>query len=105
MNWFELEGFIILRSSKYCYHVVFNRTVSWSENVMIMAWVAMESQNLNLKDYALMQCIKMPSALRVSSKKEKSPPRIVFRYGKQDKEIRNYLQHRRLIKNIIRKLS
>lgn len=26
---FKLGGFIILKSSKNCYHVIFNRTVSW----------------------------------------------------------------------------
>lgn len=30
---FGLSGFIILRSSKNNYHVIFNRPVSWSENV------------------------------------------------------------------------
>lgn len=28
MNWFKLGGYIILKSSKNCYHVVFNRSVS-----------------------------------------------------------------------------
>ena len=103
VNWFQLQGFLILKSSESSYHVVFNRTVSWLENVKIMAWIAMESQIAKLKDYSLMQCIKMSSTLRVSPKKEKQPPRIVYRHGKQDGEIENYLLYRRLIKNIMRK--
>jgi len=40
MKRFKLGGFIILKSSWNCYHVVFNRTVSWSENMHIVAWVS-----------------------------------------------------------------
>jgi len=43
-SWFKLEGFIILKSSESHYHVVSSLTVSWTENVHIIAWVAVESQ-------------------------------------------------------------
>ena len=36
MNWFDLGGYIILKSSSGCYHVVFNRSVTWSENMRII---------------------------------------------------------------------
>lgn len=54
-----------------------------------MAWV--ESKNEGLGKWFAMQCTKESSALRMSPKKEKPTPRIVFHYGKQDKEIKNFL--------------
>jgi hypothetical protein len=48
MKWFKLEGFIILKSSKNCYHVVFNRKVSWTENMKIVAWVSLQSHKEKL---------------------------------------------------------
>jgi hypothetical protein len=38
-NKFRLGGFLILKSSKNCYHVVFNRAVSWSENTRMHACI------------------------------------------------------------------
>ncbi len=104
-KWFKLEGFIVLRSSEKCYHVVFNRPVSWSENCKIMAWVSLLSHNPMLEKWFLMQCIKESSTLRVSPKRQKPSPRIVYRYGQEDEQIQSFLKRRRLIKNMIRKLS
>lgn len=58
MKWFRLRGFIILRSSKNHYHVVFDRSVTWKKNTHIMAWVCVESKNKGLIKWFLMQCIK-----------------------------------------------
>jgi hypothetical protein len=44
-------------------------------------------------------------ALRVSPKKEKPSPRIVYRYGKQDREIRKYLECLKTVKGIISKMK
>jgi len=104
MKWFRLRGFIIIKSSDDCYHVVFNREVSWSENMRIVAWVALLSGLEKLKKWFLMQCIKQSSTLRISPKKDKPSPRIVYRYGKQDEQIRIFLSYREKIK-IIQKLS
>jgi hypothetical protein len=103
MKWFKLRGFIILRSSKNHYHVVFDRSVSWKRNLHIVAWVALESKNEKLKKYLIMQCIKESSTLRVSRKKEKLSPRIVFHYGKQGKAIRNFLAWRKGIRRLYNK--
>jgi hypothetical protein len=100
MNWFRLRGFIILKSSKNHYHVVFDRSVTWKRNMHIMAWVCVESKNTGLIKWFLMQCIKESSTLRVSKKKEKLSPRIVFRYSKQDNEIKRFLKYRKFIKKI-----
>ena len=40
------------------------------------------------------------STLRLSSKGIKDSPRIVFRWGRDDEEIRNYLKYRREIRNL-----
>ena len=76
LKWFRLRGFIILKSSKNHYHVVFDKSVTWKRNVHIMAWVGLESGNENLQRYQLMQCIKESSTLRVSTKKQKPSPRF-----------------------------
>jgi hypothetical protein len=105
MKWFRLKGFIILESSENHYHVVFNRKVSWSENMHRVAWVSLLSHNPMLEKWFLMQAIKEGSTLRVSPKTDKPGPKIVFRYGKQDKQIREFLSYRKLVKKIIWKLK
>ena len=97
---YKLGGYIILKSSKKCYHVVFDRYVSWDENLSVVGWVAILSKSLKLKDYLGMQCIKMSSTLRVAPKNEKPSPRIAYRYGSQDHAIKDFLEYRKLIKKI-----
>jgi hypothetical protein len=104
MKWFRLRGFLILKSSKNCYHVVFDREVSWTQNMRAVAWVALLSHNRGLARWSLMQCIKGCSTLRVSFKREKPSPRIVFRFGKQEEQVKDFLRTRIQVKNIIKKL-
>lgn len=104
-RWFKLEGFLILKSSENHYHVVFNRRVSWSENMRIVAWVSLLSHNRGLVKWFIMQCIKQGSTLRVSPKFEKHSPRIVYREGIQDGRIREFLVERKLIKKIVSCIS
>jgi hypothetical protein len=102
---FKLGGYIILKSSEGNYHVVFDRSVSWEENVMIMCWVSLLVEGKRLKNcpltkYVIMCGIKTVSCLRigkkkVEGKKEKSSPRTVFKFGKQNNEIKNYLQFKK----------
>lgn len=111
---FKLEGFLILESSmknyvvkrrgrifyrfkKGSYLVIFNRPVSWSLNVHIMNWVVLESGNENLQKYVRMQCIKETSTLRISRKGKRPIPKIAFRYGLQDKQIKKFLETRKLV--------
>lgn len=101
---FKLQGFIVLRSSEDCYHVIFDKTVSWAENMSVIAWIALLSQNAGLRRYLIMQCIKKCSTVRVSSKNEKASPRIVYRCGNQNENIREFLKVRRNIKIITRKM-
>jgi hypothetical protein len=90
MKRFKLAGFLILKSSKENYHAVFNRKVTWKQNMSVVAWVALLSHDEGLRRYHLMQCIKGCSTLRVSSKRDKPPPRIVYRYGKQDQSVKEF---------------
>ena len=105
LKWFKLEGYIILRSSLNNYHVVFNRKVTWKENMHIVGWVGLLSNNPMLQKWFLMQAIKEGSTLRVSPKRDKPCPRIVFRHGREDGQIESFLKYRDLTKNIIRKLK
>lgn len=102
--WFRLGGFSVLKSSENHYHAVFNRPVSWAENVRIMAWVSLLSGKKPLHRWFLMQCIKQGSTLRVSRKGSKPSPRVVFRYGKQDSQIKGFLEYRKLVKRISEKI-
>jgi hypothetical protein len=103
-KWFRLEGFIILKSSKDSYHVLFNKTVSWTRNAEIMGWACfISSFNLPLMRYVVMQLIKKQSTLRVGFKRRKSYPKIVFRSGKQNCEIKYFLEYRKFILEIERK--
>jgi hypothetical protein len=120
LNWFKMQGFIILKSSmknyvvkqkrkivyslkKCSYLVIFNRKVTWASNVKIMNWAHLESGNLNLQKYVTMQCIKGTSTVRISSKGNKPAPSIVFRYGAQDKMVKEFLANKKFILSWIRK--
>lgn len=103
--WFKLGGYVILRSSEKSYHVVFDKTVSWTQNMMIVAWVALHSQNRGLVVWFIMQAIKKSSTLRISNKLKKHSPRIVYKYGKQNTQIQEFLAYRKHIKHIVRLLE
>lgn len=71
----------------------------------IVAWVSLQCNNPMLEKWFLMQCIKEGSTLRVSSKRDKPSPRIVFRHGKENDQIESFLRYRGLLKNMIQKLK
>ena len=71
----------------------------------IVAWVALLSHNVKVEKWLLMQCIKEESTLRVSPKGYKPSPRVVFRFGNQNNEIKNFLAHRKQIKRITKRLQ
>ena len=100
---FRLGGYVILKSSRDHYHVLFNKTVSWEENCRAMAWVAVLSGNAGLRKWVLIQLIKGSSTLRVSCKGDKASPRIVFSEGSRDREIAAFKRWRELIKKADRK--
>lgn len=99
---FKLGGFLIIRSSERNHHIVFNRTVSWAENMSIVASVCLMLKHESLIKWSLLQCIKKEPTLRISIKAKKPSPRIVYSYGKQDGKIKEFLQYRkygRIVKN------
>jgi len=104
MNWHKLGGFLVLESSVNSYHVVFDRPVTWSENVRIVAWVALYFRRRSLDNWFKMQCIKQKLTLRASNKIMKGvikePPQIVYSEGSQDREISDYLLLRDLILDV-----
>ena len=72
--------------------------MDWAENMSIVAWVSLQSNNHNMLRYLRMQCIKKASTLRVGPKGEKPSPRIVYREGKEDNQINNFLETRTFVK-------
>ena len=97
MKRFRLDGFIILKSSLKHYHVVFDRPKRWSE-VLRIVW-----------KWVCMQAIKKTCTLRVSEKPTKNgfkpKPRIVYRYGSQNRQIKDYLEKRKEVWNILNKVK
>ena len=51
-----------------------------------------------------MQLIKGASTLRVTPKKEKPSPRVVYKFGEQSHAIANFLKERERIKRIYRSI-
>ena len=105
MSFFKLGGFIILRSSKNSFHVIFDRTVSWSENLSIVGRIVLMTHHRLLQRWHLMQCIKQSMTIRVSPKGDKSGPWIVFREGRQNEQIVGFLSYRKLIIDIMLQLD
>jgi hypothetical protein len=56
-----------------------------------------------------MQDIKETNTLRIGSKGDKKPPRIVYRYGSQNNQIKWFLENRAFIlqleKDLIKKIK
>lgn len=96
----DLQGFLVLKSSKRHYHIVCNKSVSWLENLNVIAWACLLTHKTELMKYLVMQILKSSSTLRIGKQGDKPAPRIVFRFGKQDNEIRNYLKWRRESRNV-----
>lgn len=103
----KLRGFIILKSSKNCYHVLFDRYVPGEENQSMRArlWAAILLKSVSLLRYLVIQCIKRSSTLRVSPKNENHSPGIVTRngsYGSQEHAIKDFLGYRQCARMLSR---
>jgi len=117
-NRYNLDGFIILQSSttthivrneeltkivyKYktkSYHTLFNRKISKDELDSYLAWLCLTVKDLKLIEWYLLQNSNPEQAytLRCGWKNRKKPPKIVFRYGNQDKGIAEFLDNREYI--------
>jgi hypothetical protein len=117
---YHLEGFIILKSSsktkkiknasgdrtvkkiETCgYHVVFNKPLTLKEINSILAWLCLELKDENLTKWFFMQLQKPTYTLRHGFKGDKRPPVIVWRHGKQNKKIKEFLENRNFVCNFL----
>ena len=82
----RLEGYLLLKSSKNHYHLVFNRYISWRKTLQII---------FNLRicvEWGIWQARKGEITLRISTKKGKNKPVAISIKGKSDKLINDYLK-------------
>jgi len=82
----KLEGFLLIRSSKKNYHVVFNSYLSWRTITKIL---------FSLHEcvrWAVFQMKEGQLTLRISKKNGMDKPKILRQVGKTDKLIRDYLE-------------
>jgi len=82
----KLEGYIIVKSSKNHYHIVFNKYTNWRKSLMIILSV------FKCVEWGIWQTRKGYLTLRISKKKGNDKPKIMKQTGKTDKLIKDYLQ-------------
>ena len=82
----KLEGFLLIKSSKKNYHVVFNRYLSWKTITTILFSM------YECVRYAVFQMKEGQLTLRISKKNGKDKPKILRQVGKTDKLIKDYLE-------------
>jgi len=101
----EQLGKVVYKYKTKSYHTVFNEPVSYDKIISCLAWLCMVVKDQKLTDWFLMQLIKGTFTLRHGFKGKKSPPRIVYRYGSQDKQIKKFLDNRKFILDFFKKLE
>lgn len=99
MERYKLEGFLLIRSSRKNYHVVFNRYLRWKTITKILF------SQYECTRYAVYQMKEGKLTLRVSSKNGKDRPIILLTVGKTDKLIREYLEAYRIAEEHEREMS
>ena len=105
MNLFDLGGFLVRKSSEGCFHVVFDRVVTWKECLRFVASIVINSYHEGLKKWVILQARKGSMTLRCTSKGEKPCPVVVYREGSQDAQIYRFLEREDLIKQILDELT
>ena len=85
MKVYKLEGYLIIKSSKDNYHIVFNKYLTWKKITKILF-----NQYICIR-WAIWQMRKGELTLRVSRKNGKNKPKIIITTGKTDKLINDYL--------------
>jgi len=73
------------------FHTVFNRPVTHLELNSILAWLCLFTKDTKLITWYLLQNIKGTYTLRLGFKGKKKPPKIVYRFGNQHRQIAKYL--------------
>jgi hypothetical protein len=82
----KLEGFLLIRSSRKNYHVVFNRYLTWRTITKILF------SRYECVRWAVFQMKEGQLTLRISKKNGKDKPKIMRQVGKTDKLIKEYLE-------------
>jgi hypothetical protein len=83
---YRLEGFLLVMSSPKNYHAVFNRYLSWRKITKILF------SRLECQRWGAFQMMQGELTLRISKKNGENKPKIVYRVGKEDKLIKEYLE-------------
>ena len=78
------------------YHTVINCEVSKDELQSILAWLCFTKDN-KLTMWFLLQMIRITYTLWIGFKGKKKPPKIVYRWGKQDRQIAKFLENRNFV--------
>lgn len=87
---YKLEGYIIVRSSPKNYHIIFNhKNISWRKTLQIIFSVT------KAIPWAIHQAYHGNMTLRISPKNNHFPD-VVYRKGKQDKLVKEYLKTLRM---------
>jgi len=82
---YKLEGYLIMKSSKNHYHVIFNKYISWRKTGIIIFSL------YSTVAWGIWQIRKGEITLRISEKNGKNKPEEIFRKGKTDNLIKDYL--------------
>ena len=92
---YRLEGYIIVRSSPKNYHIVFNRkNISWRKTMHIIFSI------VKAISWSCHQAFHGNMTLRISCKNG-CFPEVVYRKGKRDKLVKEYLETLRMLKTEI----
>lgn len=93
MSRFNLKGYLLLQSSEYSHHVVFDRKLDWRTALRVMfACPPCRKRYKRHFSWAEMQAIKGYATLRIGNKDRKHPPKIIEFVGSRRDRIAAYLQ-------------
>lgn len=93
---YRLEGYLIIQSSPKNYHAIFNRYLAWRTITKILF------NNYEVLRWAVFQMKEGILTLRISKKNDKNKPKIVFKTGKTDKLIKDYMKAVKIVEKFER---
>lgn len=83
---YNLEGYLLIRSSPKHYHLVFNRYLSWRKTLQIIF------STIKCLEWGIWQARKGELTLRISKKNGNNLPMIIKCVGKTNKLIKDYFE-------------
>lgn len=96
---FKLQGFIIMKSSKNNYHVIFDKVLKWKSVVSILSAIMYDfyfekhDEKPHLTKWIIQQFIKCSETVRLNEKGKKPIPKFIYEYGKQQGLINSYIEN------------